>query len=79
MKIASAIAVAATIVWATGCATYHDTRAEADRALERTLRAEMSRYGDLAVNAPGVQFASRDGAVTLTGTVPSEKDRVRDR
>jgi osmotically-inducible protein OsmY len=47
----------------------------ADRALENSLRDDLSRYGDLASVAPNVQITARNGTVTLSGTAPSERDR----
>jgi osmotically-inducible protein OsmY len=35
----------------------------------------MSRYGALSTASPDVHISSRNGTVTLTGTVSSEKDR----
>src|SRR5436190_8420537 len=48
---------------------------EADRALENSLRDQLSRYGDLASSAPNVQITARNGTVTLAGTVHSERER----
>jgi hyperosmotically inducible periplasmic protein len=48
---------------------------EADRALESSLRDQLSRYGDLASSAPNVQITARNGTVTLAGTVPNERER----
>lgn len=76
MKIPLALAVAATVFWLNGCATYEESnRAAADRALESNLRAEMSRYGDLAMNSPNVRFDAREGNVTIAGTVRTERER----
>ncbi len=47
----------------------------ADRSLEAGVRQELNRYGDLAAVAPNVQVTARSGAVTLSGTVPSERER----
>jgi len=47
----------------------------ADRSLEQSVRYEISRYGALAAVAPDVQITCRDGAVTLSGQVPNERDR----
>ena len=51
------------------------SQVEADRALENSLRGQLNRYGDLASVAPGVQIYSQNGTVTLTGTVPSVRER----
>jgi len=48
---------------------------EADRALENSLRAQFNRYGDLANASPNVQIYAQSGTVTLTGTVPSPRER----
>ena len=47
----------------------------ADRALDNSLRAQLNRYGDLASIAPNVNIYSQSGTVTLTGTVPSPRER----
>lgn len=47
----------------------------ANRALEESVRSQINRYGDLAADAPNVQIACRDGAVTLSGTVQNERDK----
>jgi len=51
------------------------SQVEEDRALEESLRSQMNRYGDLASAAPGVQIYAQNGTVTLTGTVPSTRER----
>ena len=51
------------------------SRDRADRALEAAIRDELNHYGDLASAAPNVQIIARDGAVTLSGTVPTQKER----
>lgn len=48
---------------------------EADRELESTLRSQLSRYGDLATTTPDVQIYAQSGTVTLSGTVPSQRER----
>jgi osmotically-inducible protein OsmY len=48
---------------------------EADRDLENTLRTQLNRYGDLATTTPDVQIYARSGTVTLSGTVPSQRER----
>ena len=50
-------------------------RNAADVALETNLRADLNRFGPLANASPDVGIYSQNGTVTLTGTVPSEKDR----
>jgi len=47
----------------------------ADLSLETSLRDQLNRYGELASAAPNVQITARNGLVTLTGSVPSERDR----
>jgi osmotically-inducible protein OsmY len=47
----------------------------ADRSLEESVRYQISRYGELAAAAPDVQITCRDGAVTLSGSVPNERDK----
>jgi len=47
----------------------------ADRSLEASVREQLNRYGDLATASPNVQISARTGAVTLTGTVASERER----
>jgi osmotically-inducible protein OsmY len=51
------------------------TQIEADRDLESDLRSQMGRYGDLATTTPNVQIYAQSGTVTLTGTVPSQRER----
>lgn len=51
------------------------TQAQADRALENSLRTELNRYGDLASAAPSVGIFAQGGTVTLTGTVPGTRER----
>ena len=76
MRKASMIAIAATLLMAAGCATDSaERRAALDRSLESSLRTELRRYGDLAATAPDVRFDADSGTVTITGTVPTEKDR----
>ncbi len=52
-----------------------DGRTAADRALETSLRAELNGYGNLAATDPNIRFYARDGAVTVSGPVRSERDR----
>ena len=47
----------------------------ADRSLEQSVRYQIGRYGELAAAVPDVQITCRDGAVTLNGSVPNERDR----
>jgi osmotically-inducible protein OsmY len=47
----------------------------ADRSLEESVRYQISRYGELAAAVPDVQITCRDGAVTLSGSVPNERDK----
>jgi len=48
---------------------------EADRDLENNLRSQINRYGDLATTTPDLRIYSQSGTVTLTGTVPSQRER----
>src|SRR5690242_14261743 len=48
---------------------------ETDRDLENSLRGQLSRYGDLATTTPDVQIYAQSGTVTLSGTVPSVRER----
>jgi osmotically-inducible protein OsmY len=48
---------------------------EADRELENNLRTQLNRYGDLATTTPDVQIYAQSGTVTLTGNVPSQRER----
>jgi osmotically-inducible protein OsmY len=50
-------------------------QAAADRSLESRIRSDLGRYGELGTVAPNVGVSARQGYVTLTGTVPAEKDR----
>src|ERR1051325_5979768 len=53
--------------------SYYDD--SADRALEASLRDQLNRYGELASVTPNLQIVARNGAVTLRGSVPNERDR----
>ena len=46
-----------------------------DRALENSVRDQLNHYGELASAAPNVQIMARNGAITLNGAVPTERDR----
>jgi osmotically-inducible protein OsmY len=48
---------------------------ETDRDLENNLRSQLNRYGDLATTTPDVQIYAQSGTVTLTGVVPSQRER----
>lgn len=48
---------------------------ETDRDLENALRSQLNRYGDLATTTPNVQIYAQSGTVTLSGTVPSQRER----
>ncbi len=48
---------------------------ESDRVLENSLRSQLNRYGDLAAVTPNLRIAAQNGAVTLSGPVPSERER----
>jgi osmotically-inducible protein OsmY len=91
MKISNIAIALSSLLLAAGCAyeqrygyTYggssHGSEAivrpnAADRSLEQSVRYQISRYGDLAAVAPDVQITCRDGAVTLSGSVPNERDK----
>src|SRR5215471_706373 len=74
------------LVLVAGCASYerpytsssttgsYDYNA-ANRALETTVRAEINRYGDLAAATPDVRIHALNGVVTLSGSVPSDRER----
>jgi len=51
------------------------SQVEADRDLENNLRSQLNRYGDLATTTPNVQIYSQNGTVTLSGNVPSQRER----
>ena len=48
---------------------------ETDRDLEGNLRGQLNRFGDLATISPNIQIYAQSGTVTLTGTVPSPRER----
>ncbi len=48
---------------------------ETDRELENALRSQLNRYGDLATTTPNVQIYAQSGTVTLSGNVPSQRER----
>ena len=52
-----------------------DARTAADRALETSVRAELNRYGDLADVNRDLHVDARNGVVTMTGPVRSQRDR----
>src|SRR5215475_5291400 len=89
MRIQGMLAIGALLLFAGGCASpyreasypgqvisspYYRRYAD-DRALETTLRSELNRYGDLSSVAPNIQISAQNGTVTLTGPVPSERER----
>ena len=51
------------------------SQADIDRDLEHALRSQLTRYGDLATTTPNVQIYAQNGTVTLSGTVPSQRER----
>ena len=79
MKITYLFGLIGSVCLVAGCAspgpTSGQARAEADRALENHIRAELSHYGDLGADSPNIQIVARDGTVTLAGPVRSEKNR----
>ncbi len=83
MKILRMIAAVATLATAAGCAYprhYTSTgpyysQVDLDRALETSLRARLDQYGQLGAAASNVSISAQNGAVTLSGPVPTEQDR----
>jgi osmotically-inducible protein OsmY len=75
MKITCLFGVVSSMLMVAGCATSNGSRAAADRALEASMRSELDRYGDLAATEPSLSICARDGTVTLSGPVRTEKDR----
>jgi osmotically-inducible protein OsmY len=87
MRILHSLAIVSSLLLAAGCESHRQyaytsdgrvistTRNPSDVALETDLRTQMDRYGDLASVAPNVQIYSQNGTVTLSGQVPSERDR----
>jgi osmotically-inducible protein OsmY len=51
------------------------TQLDADRELESNLRTQINRYGDLSTTTPDLHIYSQNGTVTLTGNVPSQRER----
>jgi len=51
------------------------TQIEADRDLEANLRSQINRYGDLGTTTPDLHVYAQNGTVTLSGTVPSTRER----
>jgi len=47
----------------------------ADRELESNLRSQVNRYGDLATTTPDLHIYAQNGTVTLSGNVPSQRER----
>ena len=80
MKMLPTILGISAAVLVAGCASdqpYYNTTSTYDynRALENSVRAEVNRYGDLAAATPDMRIHARNGVVTLTGTVPSDRER----
>lgn len=89
MKGALAVGLVCSLILVAGCETPRpysyvtpsgqvvpaSSPSASDVALETNIRAELSRYGDLATVAPYVQVGAQNGTVTLTGSVPNEQDR----
>src|SRR5262245_7103825 len=76
MRITPILGIVSSVLLAIGCSSTHrDPRTAADRALEENLRTELKRYGELASVAPNIQIYAKDGTVTLTGPVRTEKER----
>ena len=82
MKNKTKLAVALVALVLAGCATERTyttapviTRNPADVALEDSLQAQLSRYGDLAAVSSDVHFHANNGLVTITGAVRDERDR----
>jgi osmotically-inducible protein OsmY len=48
---------------------------ESDSALINSVRQQLNRNSDLAAAASNVQISAANGTVSLTGTVPTERDR----
>jgi len=48
---------------------------DSDRELMTSVRNQFDRYGDLSGIAPNIGVSSQNGTVTLTGSVPGEKER----
>jgi osmotically-inducible protein OsmY len=48
---------------------------DSDRELVTSVRHQFDRYGDLSGLAPNIQVTALNGTVTLTGSVPNERDR----
>lgn len=90
MKTTNVLIAVSSLIFAAGCAyeqrygySYGGSsqrseaiaRENADRSLEESVRYQINRYGDLAAAAPNVQITCRDGAVTMSGSVPNERDK----
>jgi osmotically-inducible protein OsmY len=89
MKISNIAIALSSLLLAAGCAyeqrygynsSWHGSEAmvrpnAADRSLEESVRYQIGRYGELAAVAPDVQITCRDGTVTLSGSIPNERDK----
>ena len=80
LLVAAGCAYEQRYVYSYGGSSLHGSEAivrpnAADRSLEESVRYQISRYGELAAAAPDVQITCRDGAVTLSGSVPNERDK----
>jgi len=60
-----------------GAAAAAQVASDVDRALDDSIRRRLNGYPEMASACQSVQVMSRNGIVTLSGTVPSERDRER--
>lgn len=91
MKIANTFALIVLLIVTAGCSSHDrhhsayssgvisspapQLATDSDRALADAVRQRFNRYGDLAPLASEIQVSARNGAVTLTGTVPTEQEK----
>ena len=58
-----------------GAVTASEIQNASDQELATSVRHQFDRYGDLSGLSPNIHIVANNGTVTLTGTVPAEKDR----
>ncbi len=90
MKLGFTFGLVAPLLLAVGCQTQHPYSyvtpggqvistgpgsSTADTALEASIRAQLDRYGELAAASQDTHISAENGAVTVNGSVPNERDR----
>ena len=58
-----------------GAVSASEIQNASDQELATSVRHQFDRYGDLSGLSPNIHIVANNGTVSLTGTVPTEKDR----